>query len=200
MASNYKGPLDYIDVATRIIEFREKYPTGSLQPWKDPYVIEVRMPDDRIKSFMVYSAAAYRSPDDKLPGVGYAWEPIPGPTNFTRDSELQNAETAAWGRAMVAAFAVDTKKGIASSEEVRNRQSAPIESSAPAAKTPKPKREFTIEDFAFATAIMVQAKNITSTDELKLIYDDNKDLHDCKVDGIALRDHLLARKAELDAQ
>lgn len=196
--ASYKGPLDYIDVATRIIEFREKYPTGSLQPWKDPYIEKVEMPDGKIKSFMVYSAAAYRSPDDKLPGVGYAWEPIPGPTNFTRDSELQNAETAAWGRAMVAAFAVDTKKGIASSEEVRNRQ---VKSSdAPAAKSPLPKREYEVEDIAFATALMVNAKNITNLDDLKSVYDDNKDLHDCFVDGITLRDHLLARKAELDAQ
>ena len=134
--ASYKGPLDYIDVATRIIEFREKYPTGSLQSWKDPYVIEVKMPDGSIKSYMVYSAAAYRSPDDTLPGVGWAYEPIPGPTNFTRDSELQNAETAAWGRAMVAALAVDTKKGIASSEEVRNRQTKTTD--APAAKAPAP--------------------------------------------------------------
>jgi hypothetical protein len=76
--ANYKGPLDYIDVATRIIEFREKFPHGSLQSWKDPYVIEVKMPDGSIKSYMVYSAAAYRSPDDSLPGVGWAYEPIPG--------------------------------------------------------------------------------------------------------------------------
>lgn len=196
--ASYKGPLDYIDVATRIIEFREKYPTGGFQPWKDPYVQEIKMSDGSIKSFMVYSAAAYRSPEDKLPGVGYAWEPIPGPTNFTRDSELQNAETAAWGRAMVATLAVDTKKGIASSEEVRNRQ---VKSSdAPAAKAPAPKREYSVEDLAFATALAVQAKNITNLIDLKAIYEDNKDLLDCSVDGITLRDHLLARKGELDAE
>lgn len=28
---SYKGPLDYIDVATRIVEFREKYPEGRLR-------------------------------------------------------------------------------------------------------------------------------------------------------------------------
>lgn len=196
--ASYKGPLDYIDVATRIIEFREKYPNGSLQSWKDPYVIEVRINETTFKSFMVYSAAAYRSPEDKLPGIGWAYEPIPGPTNFTKDSELQNAETAAWGRAMVAALAVDTKKGIASSEEVRNRQ---VKSSdAPAAKSPKPKREYEAEDVALATALMVNAKNITNTDDLKAVYEDNKDLLDCVVDGITLRDHILVRKAELDAQ
>jgi len=116
MPQNYKGPLDYIDVATRIVEFREKFPQGSLQQVSYEFV------NVNGKDWIIYTAAAYRSPDDARPGIGTAWEPIPGPTNFTRDSEVQNAETAAWGRAMVAALAVDTKKAIASSEEVRNRQ------------------------------------------------------------------------------
>lgn len=115
--SDYKGPLDYIDVATRIIEFREKFPEGSLVQKELQF-----LSDFGGKDWVVYTAAAYRTPDDINPGIGTAWEPVPGPTRFTRDSEVQNAETAAWGRAMVAALAVDTKKGIASSEEVRNRQ------------------------------------------------------------------------------
>lgn len=114
--SDYKGPLDYIDVATRIVEFREKFPQGSLQQENLEFVNVAG------KDWVVYTAAAYRTPDDERPGIGTAWEPIPGPTRFTRDSEVQNAETAAWGRAMVAALAVDTRKGIASQEEVRNRQ------------------------------------------------------------------------------
>lgn len=116
MAKEYKGPLDYIDVATRIVEFREKYPEGSLQQVSLEFVVV------NGKDWVVYTAAAYRSPEDVRPGIGTAWEPIPGPTPYTRDSEVQNAETAAWGRAMVAALAVDTRKGIASSEEVRNRE------------------------------------------------------------------------------
>ncbi|MGN8024728.1 hypothetical protein [Microbacterium sp. 22242] len=116
MANNFKGPLDYIDVATRIVEFREKYPDGRLRQ-KD-----IQFIDFANKSWVVYTAEAWRSADDPAPAHGTAWEPVPGPTQFTRDSELQNAETAAWGRAMVAALAVDTRKGIASSEEVRNRQ------------------------------------------------------------------------------
>jgi hypothetical protein len=124
MAQSYKGPLDYIDVATRIVEFREKFPQGSLQQVSYEFV------NVNGKDWIIYTAAAYRSPDDQRPGIGTAWEPIPGPTNFTRDSEVQNAETAAWGRAMVAALAVNTKKGIASSEEVRNR----IQKSAATAK------------------------------------------------------------------
>ncbi len=117
---SFKGPLDYIDVATRIVEFRSKYPDGSLQPadLSAPFTItEV----DGKQAFIVV-AAAYRSPEDTRPGIGMAYEPVPGATPFTCGSELQNAETAAWGRAIVAALAADTKKGIASSEEVRNRQ------------------------------------------------------------------------------
>jgi hypothetical protein len=194
--ANYKGPLDYIDVATRIIEFREKYPQGSLQSWRDPYVIEVRITDTTFKSFMVYSAAAYRSPDDTLPGVGWAYEPIPGPTNFTRDSELQNAETAAWGRAMVAALAVDTKKGIASSEEVRNRQTKTTD--APAAKAPVAKREFTEEEKAQAFAVYTLVETKNSEKELEHQWKENFDLLEIVIEGASLRDHILARRAALN--
>jgi hypothetical protein len=106
----------YNTVADRIEEFRKKYPEGSLQQ------VELRFEDFAKGSWVVYTAAAYRTADDLRPGHGTAWEPVPGKTSFTRDSELQNAETAAWGRAIVAALAADAQKPIASREEVRNRQ------------------------------------------------------------------------------
>lgn len=111
---------DYITVAERIVEFREKYPEGSLQPadLTRPYTLETLNGNQCI----VVVAAAYRTPDDSRPGIGMAYEPIPGATNFTRGSELQNAETAAWGRAIVAVLAADTKRGIASYEEVRQQE------------------------------------------------------------------------------
>ena len=110
------APPDYIDVAERIVEFRATYPDGSLQQ------VGLQFIDFAGKSWVVYTAAAYRTPDDERPGHGTAWEPVPGPTNFTKDSELQNAETSAWGRALVAVLAADTKRGVASANEVRNRQ------------------------------------------------------------------------------
>jgi hypothetical protein len=191
--ASYKGPLDYIDVAARIIEFRTKFPTGALQPWKDPYIERVEMPDGKIKCFMVYSAAAYRSPDDKLPGVGYAWEPIPGPTNFTRDSELQNAETAAWGRAMVAAFAVDTKKGIASSEEVRNRQTE----TRPTTKVVAPAVQYTDGEIAMVDALITSVVTSTDKEELRVIWQTNADLLDIPVNGTTLKDAINKRVSEL---
>lgn len=118
MSKQYAA-TDYIDVATRIVEFRDRYPEGSLQPADPtaPYRIETIGGD----TYIVVVAAAYRNPSDERPGIGMAYEVYPGKTNFTRGSELQNAETSAWGRAIVAALAADTKRGIASQEEVRNR-------------------------------------------------------------------------------
>jgi hypothetical protein len=119
---------NYVDVATRLVEFRKKFPTGSLQQ------LDLKFIDFAGKSWVVYTAAAYRTPEDLRPGVGTAWEPVPGPTKFTRDSEVQNAETAAWGRAIVAALAADTTNGVASADEVRNRQTLSKDYGAEAAK------------------------------------------------------------------
>ena len=107
----------YIDVATRIVEFRQKYPEGSLRPQNPENPITVITIGD--KTYLQYVACAYRNPTDTAPGIGVAWELFPGRTPFTRDSEAMVAETSAWGRAIVAALAGDTKKGIASAEEVR---------------------------------------------------------------------------------
>jgi len=122
---------DYIDVATRIAEFRRLYPTGSLRPVNPEQPIKVVTIGE--KTFLEYVAAAYRTPDDPCPGVGISWEPFPGKTPFTRDSEAANAETSAWGRAIVAALAADTKHGVASLDEVQNAKARQ------AASTAKPK-------------------------------------------------------------
>ena len=113
---------DYIDVATRIGLFREKHPEGSLQPadLQKPY--EIIMVGD--KTFIVVVASAFRSPTDDRPGIGMAWEPFPAMNQQMRGSELMLCETSAWGRAIVAALAADTKRGVASQDEIvaRNNQ------------------------------------------------------------------------------
>src|ERR1035437_444020 len=121
--AEFKRQLDYIDVATRLAEMREKFPELTMQQVKMEFVSVAG------KDWVVYTAAAYRTPEDVRPGIGTAWEPIPGPTSFTRDSEVQNAETAAWGRALIAVGA-STRSGIASAEEVSNRSPAPTDHGA----------------------------------------------------------------------
>lgn len=120
MATFQDGLKDYVDVAERISIFREKYPTGCLQPANLNEPLQVFNLDG--KAYVLYTACAYRTPDDTRPGVGIAWELVPGATSFTRGSEAMNAETAAWGRAIVAVLAADTKRGVASAQEVNNRQ------------------------------------------------------------------------------
>jgi hypothetical protein len=110
---------DYIDVAERIRLFRDKHPEGSLQPANPEKPFETVWIAD--KAFIVYIAAAYRTPDDMRPGIGSAWEPFPGRTPYTKDSELMVAETSAWGRAIMAVLAADSKR-VASLDEVRARK------------------------------------------------------------------------------
>lgn len=110
-------PLDdYIDVAERIAIFYDRYPDGRLE--REGSFQTVTLGD---KTFVVCEAAAYRTADDPHPGRGIAWEPFPGPTPFTRDSELMNAETSAWGRA-IAACGIEVKRGIATRQDVQNRR------------------------------------------------------------------------------
>lgn len=109
---------EYNTVAERMTAFFEKHPEGSFQSECQFTQIDGRWA-------AIVKAYAYRTPDDPRPGTGLAYEFIPGATQFTRDSELQNAETASVGRAILAVGASDTKKGIASREEVRNRTATP---------------------------------------------------------------------------
>jgi len=120
---------DYNDVAARIREFRDKYPDGSLRPADPAKPFGIETIGDRV--FIVYVAAAYRNPEDPCPGIGVAWEPFPGKTSYTRDSELMNAETSAWGRAIVAALASDTKH-VASRDEPQARADHPAGKTRPA--------------------------------------------------------------------
>jgi hypothetical protein len=105
---------DYIEVSERIRQFVEQYPTGSLQS-------DWGMVDRDGEQWLAVKAYAYRYPDDPRPGIGHAWEPIPGRTPFTKGSELMNGETSAWGRAL-AAIGIAVNKGIASANEIRSAQ------------------------------------------------------------------------------
>ena len=111
-------PVDlsnYVDVKTRIRMFLEAYPDGRLVTDRVEIWQDVEPPR------VVVKALAYRTPDDPLPGVGWSWLIIPGSSNFTRGSEIENAETSAWGRAM-GALGIGIEASIASADEVAGKQ------------------------------------------------------------------------------
>lgn len=108
---------NYVTVAERVAMFYEKYPEGSIQ-----FEFMGVMDGDPLKMWGV--ARAYRTPDDPLPGIGTASELIVGKSPYTNGSELQNLETACWGRAC-ASLNIGTSKGLSSKEEIigsRERQ------------------------------------------------------------------------------
>ena len=106
---------DYIEVSERIQTFYEKYPEGSLQS-------EYELVTVLEHQWIIVKAYAYRSPDDPRPGIGHAWEHVPGKTPFTLGSELMVGETSAWGRA-IASLGIAVHRGIASANEVKAAES-----------------------------------------------------------------------------
>ena len=104
---------NYVDVPHRIKLFYEKYPEGSLQMDPD---LQFQTVGDQV--IVIGRAYAYRNSSDEKPGVGTAQEYLPGKTNFTRGSEIQNLETSCWGRA-IGALGIGIDKAIATKEEVQ---------------------------------------------------------------------------------
>lgn len=113
----------YVPVAERIVRFYADNPGGRIHT-DPPRIVTVGE-----RAFLEVRAFVWRDQDDPRPCVACAWEPYPGKTPYTRDSEMMNAETSAVGRALgLAGIAVN--RSIASSDEIENRK--------PGQGTPKP--------------------------------------------------------------
>jgi hypothetical protein len=119
---------DYVEVHDRIQQFTERYPSGSLQS-------EYDWCDRDGERWLVVKAYAYRDPEDTKPGIGHAWEPVPGRTPYTKGSELMVGETSAWGRAL-AALGIAVHRGIATGQEIRAAEGRRIERHTPSASEP----------------------------------------------------------------
>ena len=106
---------DYVQVKDRIARFYELFGQGRLVTLD---VSASREPDDVPRIWV--KAAAYRTPDDPLPGIGWSWMELPGRTSYTKGSELENAETSAWGRA-IGALGILIESSIATRNEIDNK-------------------------------------------------------------------------------
>jgi len=117
---------NYVDVPTRF--------AMALERWPELRIIENRPEIITIadKTFISVTMQAWRTPDDPVPAQATCFEPFPGKTSFTRDSEQMNASTSALGRVLGLMMSFGPK--MASAEEVRNRQ----ETSTPATLVKQP--------------------------------------------------------------
>jgi hypothetical protein len=106
---------NYVDVPTRLRMALEKYPDLRIQE-SQPSFREV---NDKL--YIEIRCTVWRDKDDQLPTIAFCWEPFPGTTPYTRDSEQMNASTSALGRALgMMGFGIDHK--MASKQEVLARQ------------------------------------------------------------------------------
>ena len=108
------NPDDYVDVATRLRELLEKYPTASVEA-SPPKLVSV-------DGAHFVEVTVTITVDGRIARAS-AWEPIPGKTPYTKDSEMMNAETSALGRAC-GMWGIGLKKSVASLDEVRARREA----------------------------------------------------------------------------
>lgn len=104
---------NYIDVPTRFAALLEKWPELRIKEHR-PEIVTI---GDKI--FISVTMQAWRTPDDPIPCQATCFEPFPGKTSFTRDSEQMNASTSCLGR--LAGLMMSFPK-MASLEEVINRQ------------------------------------------------------------------------------
>ena len=101
---------DYREVAERIAEWYVRFPEGRIECVP---VEALSKPGE----YWTVRASAFRSASELFPaGVGHSFLAVPGKTPYTRDSELENAETSAAGRALV--MAGIPAKQVASEDEI----------------------------------------------------------------------------------
>jgi hypothetical protein len=141
---------NYVDVPTRFAMALERWPELRLVENR-PEVITLGD-----KTFIAVTVQAWRTPDDPIPAQATAWEPMPGLTPFTKNSEMMNASTSALGR--VLGFMMSFGPKMASAEEVRNRQ----QTSAPATLVKQPQN-------APRQALGANASNAPSEAQLKYL-------------------------------
>ena len=109
---------DYVDVPARLKMLAEKFPDVRIKE-DAPRIVTIGD-----KTFLEVRVTGWRTPDDQHPAVAHCWEPFPGTTPYTRDSEQMNAATSALGR-LVAIMLPGAFAKQASANEVFHRAGPP---------------------------------------------------------------------------
>jgi hypothetical protein len=108
---------EYVDVKTRLKQALALYPQLRIVEHRP----EITQVGDQL--FIECSVTVSRDPDDPIPVTAYIFEPYPGKTSFTKNSEQANGATSVLGRAL-GYMGLGIDKSIASSNEVLGRQEA----------------------------------------------------------------------------
>lgn len=144
MASTRKDGLrDYNEVADRVAQFNEDYPTGRITTQIVEQSVDVEDVVEASRSsgsyrqpiargYVTVRAAVYKTPESVGPdGTGHSTMLIPGITQYTRDSELENAETSAVGRALAFIGYYAKGEGLASKQEIAAKGGSSRKDSSP---------------------------------------------------------------------
>ena len=165
-----------------------------------------KFPEARVMTDLVFhderrfivKAEIYLDRDDMTPvATGYA-EEIVGASPVNRTSALENGETSAIGRAIsnsvLCLDAPEGKRPSRSEMEKVERYKA-----EPRMPVEKPKY-WTPDDERQAIIAIDSANKSVSVDELKAIWEANKDIADLEIAGMSLKSAVNRKKAEFDGE
>ena len=173
---------NYETVEERLAKFWKAHAEGRV-------LTKLEFHDER--RFIVYAEIYFDREDTTPVSTGYA-EEIVGASPVNRTSALENCETSAIGRALAnCGFAsVGKRPSKQEMEKVERYTKEPRKPITPA-------KEVTQADLDKAKGLIEYVPNVPSKDELRRIWDTERDLLDIKVDGTTLKDVINARAAQL---
>jgi hypothetical protein len=176
---------EYETVEQRLSRFWKAHPEGRV-------LTDLVFHDER--RFIV-KAEIYFDRDDMTPvASGYA-EEIVGASPVNRTSALENGETSSIGRALAnCGFASEGKRPSRSEMEKVERYKT--EPRMPATKA----RVWTVDEEQKAGKAIQAATLSVSVDELKAIWEANKEVADLEINGMTLKSTVNQKKAEFDGE
>jgi hypothetical protein len=160
----------------------------------------VRDEQHRPLQYIVESSVFY---GDVLVAVDVAEEMV-GSSFINKSNALENASTSATGRSLSLAGYMgtdpETKKPVRPTQQdmEKSKRVEGTTKTAPRAKAPAAEREYTEEEKASAFAVYNLIETKSTEEELKTAWTLNAELLGVVIDGVTLRDHILARRAALN--